>query len=131
MNWLGSNPLSLLAALVGAALGLLVFGQLHALVHELPLCVGVCAGLACAASTREINRMRGLVAGTLAAWAGAAAHVVYVARLPLWPGLAGFHQDLDPARLSSHVVSIVLAILIGGNSLRHESRARIVGSWRT
>jgi hypothetical protein len=128
MNWLGSNPLSLLSALGGAGLGLWVFGQLQALGHELPLCVGVCAGLACAASTREINLMRGLIAGTLAAWAGATAHVVYVARLPLWPGLAGFHTDLDTVRLSSHVFSIVLAVLIGGNSLRRESRARIVGS---
>jgi hypothetical protein len=128
VNWLGSNPRSLLGALLGAAFGCLVTGQLQRLGWELPLCVGVCAGLGCAASTTETNGMRGLVVGTLAAWAGAAAHVVYVARLPLWPGLARFHDDLSPLRLLLHTLSILLAILIGSASLRRESRARIVGS---
>lgn len=126
MNWLGSNPLSLAAALVGTVLGVLLFGQLQAHGHELPLCVGVCAGLGCAVSNREVNLMRGLVVGTLAAWGGAAAHALYVAELPLWPGVTRFHADLDAARLALHFVSIVIAILTGGSSLRPESRARSV-----
>lgn len=125
MNWLGLDARGLLGALVGLLLGVVAFValRLHAEL-DLPPVVGLGAGLGAMALSHTKSGTRGIVVGSLAAWACALSEVIlFPTRGSALRDLYHFSERLDLTRLTLFFASVGLAAILGTRSRRPSARA--------
>ncbi len=129
MDWLGWSGRAFLGALVGALLGAALVVRFGAAPHGVPLAasVGLLAGLFASALAEEKSALRGVLVATLAVWVAASADVVSRGA-PLFSGLAHLHAAWSMRELLSHVLGAVLAVWLGGGSLKRGARRRVPGA---
>lgn len=116
MNWLGIGARSLVFTLVGCALGFLAIAWWDA-----PWFVGLSAGLACAAGSRDESAMRGVLVAVLSVWTLALAQCCFAPvteRVAVTTELLRFHETLGAERAVGHAAAAVLGFLFGARSLR-------------
>jgi hypothetical protein len=128
MNWMGFSVRAFMAALVGCALGFVLFGFCYTRGYEAEWVVGVIAGGFVGALSTDKSIMRGLIVGTMAVWTAALAQVVYVDRRSPMEGLVRFHETLTPWRFVLHLLCAGVAIALAATSFQRGARRRILGA---
>lgn len=116
MNWLGAGLAGVFAAVLGAVVGALAHVEARRHGIDLPLVVGLVAGLAAAFVSIRRSGLRGVLVASLAIWAAALAEVIAEPSRGLLHDLFAFHERLAPGRAVAYAVTFVLTVYVASRA---------------